>query len=233
MTKFWQTAAEIDRRLCDAGIPYCLIKTYHGDLTYDDGNVDVVIDGNLLDVYRRVFQQDFIVTPRDRFKHRVYETNKLMLNHAPGKLTKLHLHSSCGWHNITFMPASEIVACAETLALDSGKTMILKRDQEARCLVMHIIFEQFSIGHRGRDKAFIQAGDYDLFARDYDIPPSMIAPVRDAPDESQLSYPVLRPIWRRYYRNRVKRGEPRVNPWQRFLHWGLTVVQSWRSFKRK
>ena len=42
-----------------------------------------------------------------------------------------------------------------------------------------------------------------------------------------------RPIWRRYYRNRVRNGEPRVNPWQRFLHWGLMVMQSWRGFKKR
>jgi hypothetical protein len=79
-----------------------------GAADYDSGNVDILVQAPLLDVYTQLFARDFIATPRSRFGHRLHERNKLMLASHSGALAKLHLHSNVGWHNICFISADEL-----------------------------------------------------------------------------------------------------------------------------
>ena len=79
MNQFWETCVYIDEVLKNHEIPYCIIKSYNGVEDYNDGNVDVLVDHNLLDLHRIAFSDDFKVTLYNRAKYTLYERNKLML----------------------------------------------------------------------------------------------------------------------------------------------------------
>ncbi|MBJ20217.1 MAG: hypothetical protein GY910_25020 [bacterium] len=218
MSQFWETAARVDERMRDLGIPYCIIKTYGGHEEYRDGNLDVLVDHTLLAVAEEVFDRDFHVTSRDRFKHAVYEQNKLMLNSNELPYTPLHLHRSVGWHNLCCIPAHEVIENAEEKLFDGRPVQIASRDDEARIFVLHIVLEQFRV--KPWDLRLLERSDFDSFAADYGIDDDEIAVVRDA-TEGAVSTADLRPIWRKYYKKHSV--DSKVSVWNRFLHWVLLV----------
>ena len=231
MNRFWATAVEIGRRLDGAQIPYCVIKSYGGNPTYNDSNVDIVVGQPLLEVHKNIFSTDFVVTHRDMIKHRIYERNKLMCNHVGGDNTsyaKLHLHRDVGWHNICFVPAPEIFRGTVDHMIEGGMVHIAERHLEARLFVLHIIFEQFR--KNSWDTKLLKPKDFDDFAHEYALAERVIGPVRDAL-EGPLSLRALRPIWRRYYEQRA--SETPITTWNRFLHWGFTVLKCYRAVKKR
>ena len=227
MTRFWRTAMEVDRRLGAVGIPYCIIKSYGGNLEYNDGNVDVVLTTPLWEVFDRAFSKDFCVSRRDRIKNRYYEQNKLMLKPSSDEFAMLHLHSNAGWHNICFVTAENIHADSVEFPLEGGSTQIVGRDTEARLFVLHIIFEQFKKNEW--DGRFLTLADYEVFAKEYDIPHEQMEKIAEA--TGNIAMRDLRPIWRRYYRARRQDGE--ISLWNRFLHFGFVRVQLYRRLKKR
>lgn len=226
MTRFWQTACEVDRRLREAGVEYCITKCYGENLHYDHGNIDVVVDVPLWALYRRVFADAFFVRGYDATKHLLYERNKLMLTPREGPWHKIHLHSNVGWHNVCFIGAGELFAHARDFEVGGRKVRIAERDMEARILVLHVIFEQFK--KKPEDAAFLRGEDFDRLAEEFQLPAKEMAIIREAP-VGPLEYAILRPVWRRFYRV----AGLQVTVWNRFLHWGLVCVDRWRRWKRK
>jgi len=226
MNTFWRTALEVGSRCDRAGIAYCVIKTYGGDPQYNDGNVDLLVDRSLWDVYDAVLADDFRVSRRDRIKNRLYERNKLMGVAEQGDLAQIHLHRSVGWHNICFMSAQDVLARSTDVTFADGAVRVADKATESRMFVLHIIFEQFAKNEW--DLRFLCGRDFDDFADQFGVPPGVIAKVRDA-GYGHLAFADLRPIWNRYYRNR--RRETNISLWNRFLHWGLTRVQQHRRRK--
>ncbi len=218
MNQFWTTAAHVDERMRAAGISYCIIKSYGGNEEYRDGNIDVLVEHRLLDVQADAFPDDFHITPRDRFKHAVYEQNKLMLNANDQPFTPLHLHRSVGWHNLCCLRADEIIKNSEQKMFDGRPVQIASRDDEARIFILHIVLEQFRV--KPWDLRLLKTSDFDAFALDYGIDDAEIAVIRDV-SEGPVSTADLRPIWRKYYKRHAV--DATVTPWNRFLHWMLLV----------
>ena len=226
MTMFWRTAVQIGSRLDRAGIAHCVIKSYGGDPKYNDGNVDMLVDRPLLEVFHAVLEKDFHVTSRDRIKNVLYERNKLMASANTADLAKIHLHRNVGWHNICFLTADQVLGHCARRTFSDGAVRVADRATEARMFVLHIIFEQFRKNEW--DERFLCDRDYDDFAEQFSIPSQQIAKVRDA-RVGPLTFADLRPIWNRYYQQR--KHETRIDVWHRFLHWGLTCVARYRGFK--
>lgn len=218
MNQFWTTAAYVDDRLRALGIPYCIIKSYGGAEDYSDGNIDVLVDHDLLDTHARAFAQDFDASPRNRFKHAVYEQNKLMVVSRELPYTPLHLHRSVGWHNLCCLPADRLIQNADEKHFDGHPVMIASRTDEGRIFVLHILLEQFQV--KVWDRKLLTDDDFNAFASDYGIEDHEIAIIRDAP-VGPVSTSSLRPLWLKYYKRHAK--EAKVSLWNRFLHWGLLV----------
>lgn len=227
MKRFWGTALEVDRRLRDAEIAYCIIKSYGGNLEYNDGNVDVVVAQPLWEVYRRAFAEDFTVCRRDRIKNRLYERTKLMLTPQCDELAKLHLHSNAGWHDICFASAGRILANAVDLPIQGRAVRILDRHEEAQLFVMHIIFEQFKTNQW--DVRFLTPADYTAFAEQFGLPEDQMAKVVSA--EGAIPIRHLRPIWRGYYR--ARRSDACITLRNRLLHFGFVIVQLYRRYRSR
>ena len=226
MNPFWRTALEAGTRFDRADMTWCVIKSYGGDTNYNDGNVDMLVDRPLREAHSAVLARDFRLSTRDRIKHRLYERNKLMCCPDRTDLAKIHLHRNVGWHNVCFLSAEEVFARSTNRQFAEGAVRIADRDTEAQMFVLHIVFEQFRKNEW--DMRFLSGRDFNAFADQYGIPPSVIAPVRDA-GPGPLAYSVLRPIWNCYYQRR--RHETGISPWNRFLHWGFTCVQKYRKLK--
>ena len=223
MNLFWKTAMYVDAKMRGLNMPYCLIKTYHGNLEFEDGNLDVISPRPLLQTFQQAFAEDYIATTRDRIKHQAYERNKLMLTHVQGELKSLHLHSSAGWHDICFMEPEDILANAKDVVVGNCNVRIASRDDEARIFVYHIIFEQFNINKW--DAQFVTAADYQSFADEYKIPQEQIKRIASRPI-GPIELDLLRPIWRQYYD--LRKRQTKLTVWNRFLHFGYLVRRKLR-----
>ena len=218
MNQFWETCVYIDEVLKNHEIPYCIIKSYNGVEDYNDGNVDVLVDHNLLDLHRIALSDDFKVTLYNRTKYRLYERNKLMLMSKEKPLTPLHLHSSVGWNNLCCIPAHDVIQNAREVSFDGQPVMLASRDDEARIFVLHIILEQFKV--KERDLILLTKDDFNQFAADYGLDDQEISIIRDAP-AGPVSTSDLRPIWKKYYSQH--KTVSHVTPWNHFLHFGILV----------
>lgn len=223
MNTFWQTAVEVDRRLCAKQFPYCIIKSYGGDPEYLDGNIDVVVTAPLKTVYQAAFCEDFEISSRDKVKNWLYERNKLMLSPSNKQFCKIHLHSNVGWHNFCFIEGKNIIENSKEIRLEDEPVRVLDRDWEARVFLLHIIFEQFK--KSPRDTRFLHWDDCLSFASEFEIDLSALKNVFEAKGNIEIEN--LRPIWTQYYR--ARKGD--VGLWHRFLHELLVRIQSNRRRK--
>jgi hypothetical protein len=215
MNQFWETCVYIDEVLSKKQISYCIIKSYGGAEEYNDGNVDLLVDHNLLNLHRIAFSDDFDVTLYNRTKYVFYEQNKLMLVSKEKPLTPLHLHSSVGWNNLCCIPAADVIRNAREVHFDGRPVMIASRDDEARIFVLHIVLEQFQV--KKWDLTLLTKDDFDQFAAEYGINDDEISIIRDVPP-SLVSTRELRPIWKKYHARHRKVSY--VTPWNRFLLFG-------------
>ena len=209
LNRYWETVLDMDRRMRDAGVGYCVIKSCIGNLDYFDSNIDVVCDVPMEEVHRRVYPER-VVTRKDGIKARYYERNKLMLTDPEHYASDIHLHTNAGWHDLEFVSGEEILANRMDLELEGRRVQIVKPDVERKILALHVMFENFF--KRRWDPYYVGPDDYDAFATEYGVPPSEIAPIKAA--ERKIPIRALLPIWRRYYR---QRGAD-VTLRNRFLH---------------
>lgn len=223
MNRYWKTALDLDRRMRDAGIPYCVIKTYGAHPEFNDSNIDVVCPGSLREVYRRAYP-DYTLSTRDSIKGRFYEHNKLMVKHPTRETSDIHLHSNAGWHDIEFVSGEEILANRKEHPLEGGSAWILEPELDARILTLQIMFENFK--KKRWDAMVLGDADLDDFAATYGVSAEEMAPVRAIEAEQPMSFSDLLPIWRKYYARR--KHETRITLWNRFLHGLLFIMQSWR-----
>lgn len=220
MNTFWRTGAEVHDRLSAQGFPYCIVKSYGGDPEYSDSNIDVLTTAPLLSIQRKFFEDDFLVTPRDRAKNLLYERNKLMLTPKSDVYCKIHLHSSIGWHNLSFIDGEQVLENAQEVFFEEKAVCVLARSLEARAFVLHIIFEQFK--KNAWDNKFLTWSDYECFASEYQLDSSLLKSVHES--QGLLELEVLKPIWSQYYRVRGRE----VSRWNLFLHRLLVFVDSRR-----
>ena len=222
MNRFWRTASALHRRLGAVDIEYCVIKSYGGNLQYNHGNIDVVVKAPLWEAYRRALSRDYNVSRRDVIKNCVYERNKLMLESKTDEFAKIHLHSNVGWHNLCFVAVERILANTVEMPLDGGSVRVLARDEEARVLVLHIIFERFMKNRW--DSQFLKLKDYTTLAEEFGVPENEIVKAIGVDGLMPLRY--LWPIWRRYYS--IGRSNRRPTVWNLGLHFGFVLIQLYR-----
>ncbi len=223
MNRYWKTALDLDRRMGEADIPYCVIKTFRANPDYNDSNIDVVCPLPLAEVHQRVYP-DYTLSLRDWTKAVFYERNKRMVKHPTGETSDIHLHTNAGWHDVEFVSGKEILAGRQRHELSGGAVWILEPELDARILTLQILFENF----RKKRWDLTILGDPDLtdFAATYGVTEGEIQPVREAAQDEPLPRSVLAPIWRKYYARR--RLETHITPWNRFLHELLFALQAWR-----
>ncbi len=226
MNRYWKTALDLDRRMREADIPYCVMKTYGAHDDFNDSNIDVVCLVPLQEVYRRAYP-DYTLSVRDRIKAVLYERNKLMVKHPSRETSDIHLHSNAGWHNIEFVSGEEILANKTELPLEGGSVQILASPLDKKILTLQVMFENFK--KKKWDKLVLDDGDFAAFAGEYGVTPEEIAPVQESPIDTPLRGPYLRSIWRKYYAKRSR--ETSITAWNRFLHELLFRLQLYRMSK--
>jgi len=227
MNLYWRTTVETHSRLSAAGIPYCIVKCYGGDLNYNDGNVDLVVLGSLWKVFRGIFTEDYTISLRDLVKHLFYERNKLMLTPVHSSSTRLHLHSSVGWSDIPYISSEHILNNAVIRSVAGYDISILRRDEDARVLILHVIFEQFK--NNRWDKQFLRESDYVSFGNEFHIRRDDLKQI--AGSEGIIPLRCLSRIWSRCWKRMIP--GVRVTMWNRFLHYSLLIVQLSRYRVRK
>ncbi|MCP5058708.1 MAG: hypothetical protein GY937_18560 [bacterium] len=224
MSRYWNTAVEVDRRLAKAGIDYCIIKTFGAEPDYVDSNMDVVCTVPLREVYQRAFS-DHRITLKDEIKTRFYERNKLMAKPVGDETVDIHLHSNAGWHNIEFVSGSQILAHRTDHSVSGHVVQILERGLDARVLLLQVIFENF---RKTRwDNGYLTEEDYRSFGQEYGVSEEEWKPIRAA--EKHVALGDLWPVWRHYYRKR--RNETSISGWNYFLHSLLYSLDRYRRLR--
>ena len=71
INKYWKTAFYINTELSKQNIEYSIIKSYRS-LSFKDGNIDLVVSGDLNEFFETYLSSDFSLKNRDKLKGKYY-----------------------------------------------------------------------------------------------------------------------------------------------------------------
>ena len=192
INKYWKTAFYINTELSKQNIEYSIIKSYRY-LSFKDGNIDLVVSGDLNEFFETYLSSDFSLKNRDKLKGKYYERNKLMCTSKSSEYISIHLHTNVGWHDHEFFSYDEIIAMSELKSFSGGEVILCKHEFEAEILFLHAFFEKHNFSML--DIEFIGQKDMQKFVSYY-LGVDDIDWVKD-----NQSIPILKlfRVWRRYY----------------------------------
>ena len=196
MNKYWTTAEYIDEVLRPSCKDYIIIKSYRSS-DFSDGNIDVVIDGGLFDIYENFFSSEFILKRRDIIKSKYYERNKLMCTPMSKDYISIHLHTNVGWHDLEFFSYKDVLVNSEKVQVGNSNISLCNVEFESKVLLYHALFEKF--GFSDLDLSFIDEVVMDDFQSSYD---SMIKLRSRSLIYNNLKKGQLWVIWFDYYRRK-------------------------------
>lgn len=193
INRYWKTARHVDEICSKKRIKYSIIKSYH-DLSFVDGNIDVVIEGDLMDFYKKFLYKDFSITKKDLIKFKFYERNKLMCVSSGSDFIPIHLHSNAGWHDLEFFSGERILKNSSRINLEELSICLCSRPLEEDILFYHSLFEkhQFSV----RDVEFL--GQESLQSKMLEIAGNRLTYLNIVAD-ARLPLSALFIVWRQYY----------------------------------
>ena len=193
INKYWKTAFYINTVLTKQNVEYSIIKSYRA-LFFEDGNIDLVVPGDLSKFYETYLSQDFSLKDRDKLKAKYYERNKLMCTSRSGEHISIHLHTNVGWHDHEFFSYDKIINMSERKSFSGCEVILCKQEFEAEILFLHAFFEKHKFSRL--DFEFIGEKDMRKFISYY-------LGVVDDIDwvKGEHSIPLLKlfGVWRRYY----------------------------------
>ena len=193
INRYWKTATYVDEICSKKRIKYSIIKSYH-DISFVDGNIDVVVEGDLMDFYKKYLYKDFSITKKDLIKFKFYERNKLMCVNSGSDFIPIHLHSNAGWHDLEFFSGERILNNSSRIDLEEVSICLCSRPLEQDILFYHSLFEkhQFSV----RDMEFL--GHETLQSKLLELTGDSLPHINVIAD-SRLPLNVLFIFWRKYY----------------------------------
>ena len=164
INKYWKTAFYIDAELSKKNVEYSIIKSYRS-LSYKDGNIDLVVSGDLFNFYETYLIHHFNLKDRDIFKAKYYERNKLMCTSKSGEHISIHLHTNVGWHDYEFFSFKKIIDMSERKSFSGNEVFLCKQEFEAEILFLHAFFEKHEFSKLDID--FINKNDMKKFIKYY------------------------------------------------------------------
>lgn len=191
--KYWKTAFYLDSKLSKQNVKYSIIKSYRS-LSYKDGNLDLVVPGDLNKFYETFLKNDYILKDRDKFKFKFYERNKLMCTCKSNQYISIHLHSNVGWHDHEFFSYEKIIEMSESKNFSGSKVVLCKQEFEAEILFLHAFFEKHKFSRL--DIEFIGKSHMQKFIRNY---VGEVDNINWLKDEQFLPLFKLIRVWSQYY----------------------------------
>ena len=196
MNKYWTTAKYVSEVFASESKAYIIIKSYLAS-DFSDGNIDVVVDGDLFEIYDKLFGEDYTLKKRDIIKSKYYEKNKLMCTPISKDLISIHLHTNVGWHDLEFFSYKDVLLNCENIHVENSQINLCNKEFESKVLLYHALFEKFSFSDR--DLAFIDEGVMDDFQSSF----KTMIKLRSRPlIYNNLTFSQLCVIWGDYYRHK-------------------------------
>jgi hypothetical protein len=214
INKYWKTAFYINSELSKKNVEYSIIKSYRS-LSYKDGNLDLVVSGDLIKFYETYLSHDFTLKDRDIFKAKYYERNKLMCTSKTSEYISIHLHANVGWHDHEFFSYDKIMEMSERKIFSNGEVILCKHEFEAEILFIHAFFEKHEFS--SLDIEFIGQKDLQKFFGHY------LGSIHNnewVKEDHRIPLSKLFKVWRRYYSK-----SKRANIKNIFFHLMLLIRQ--------
>lgn len=193
INKYWKTAFYINNELSKHDVEYSIIKSYR-TLSFNDGNIDLVVSYDLIKFYENYLSNDFSLKDRDKIKAKYYERNKLMCTSNSGEFISIHLHTNVGWHDHEFFSYDKIIAMSERKTFSGDEIVLCKQEFEAEILFLHAFFEKHKFSRLDID--FIGQTNMQKFINYYLGDFDNIDWVKG---EQRIPFFKLLKAWRRYY----------------------------------
>ena len=213
INKYWQTAFYIDKKLSSQNVTYSIIKSYR-DISYSDGNLDLVVEGSLIKFYENHLSDDFFLKKRDKIKARYYERNKLMCSSKSGKQISIHLHSNVGWHDCEFFSYDRIIEMSERVKFTDFEVVLTNKRFESEVLFLHCFFEKNNFSKL--DIEFIGNLEMKRLTKNY----LGIDDIKWVNHKNAIPFHKLFTAWTKYYSKSRK-----VNLKNLFFHFMLLIRQ--------
>ena len=218
INKYWKTAFYINTELSKQNVEYSIIKSYRS-LSFKDGNIDLVVSGDLTKFYEDYLSHDFSLKDRDKLKEKYYERNKLMCTSRSGEHISIHLHTNVGWHDHEFFSYDKIIAMSERKSFSGGQVILCKQEFEAEILFLHAFFEKHKFSRL--DIEFIGQKHMQQFINYY---LGVVDNIDWVKGEQSIPLVKLFGVWRRYYSK-----SNRVSIKNIFFHFMLLIRQMFQK----